>query len=307
MTRETKIGLLVGLAFIIVIGILLSDHFRSTMEPPQAALTNAAAEVREAVNSPGSANPPITMVVPQETPPTEAVPTHDELTQPPSPVIPSAANKSYPTISPSRSVAPPRSAVTAQPQVNDQSDQVAGADGPGAGGDNLTQTARQHGETLVPSNVDGSSKTAGPADSTGPKPYAAQSGDNVSRMAARLMGGNSRANRQALIDANPSLQQDPDRVIVGQTYMIPGRADTAPAMTATQAPTSTPPSSAIGTIYTVQSGDSLWRIANDQLGDPSAIDAIKELNMSVLRGDDHDVITPGMKLRLPGKPVASAN
>ena len=34
MTRETKIGLLVGLAFIIVIGILLSDHMTSTTQPP---------------------------------------------------------------------------------------------------------------------------------------------------------------------------------------------------------------------------------------------------------------------------------
>ena len=41
MTRETKIGLLVGLAFIIVIGILLGDQFSSRMEPPQAALLRA--------------------------------------------------------------------------------------------------------------------------------------------------------------------------------------------------------------------------------------------------------------------------
>ena len=37
MTRETKIGLLVGLAFIIVIGILLSDHLTSSTEPPPSA------------------------------------------------------------------------------------------------------------------------------------------------------------------------------------------------------------------------------------------------------------------------------
>ena len=48
MTRETKIGLLVGLCFIIVIGILLSDHFRSTMEPPEAALVNAGQYVPRA-------------------------------------------------------------------------------------------------------------------------------------------------------------------------------------------------------------------------------------------------------------------
>ncbi len=59
--------------------------------------------------------------------------------------------------------------------------------------------------------------------------------------------------------------------------------------------------------YTVQEGDSLWQIANDELGDPSAVDAIKELNQSVLKGKDHDTVIPGMKLRLPSKPVATAN
>ena len=197
-----------------------------------------------------------------------------------------------------------------------QNDQVAGADGPGAEGDNLSQAARQHGESLVPSNVDGTSRSAAPsaaADAGGPKPYKAQSGDSVSRMASRLMGGNTRANRQAIIDANPSLQQDPDRVIVGQTYVIPGRGNSPAPGVSAEAPTSAapapaaPPAQAMANVYTVQEGDSLWRIANDQLGDPSAIDTIKQLNMNVLQGDDHDVITPGMKLHLPGKPVASAN
>src|SRR6187397_1152436 len=65
MTRETKIGLLVGLAFIIVIGILLSDHMTSTTQPQQAKLDEAANNVRESVSSPVSANPapaPVTNV-----------------------------------------------------------------------------------------------------------------------------------------------------------------------------------------------------------------------------------------------------
>jgi hypothetical protein len=49
MTRETKIGLLVGLAFIIVIGILLSDHLTSATEPPQAPLAQAGNDVRRGV------------------------------------------------------------------------------------------------------------------------------------------------------------------------------------------------------------------------------------------------------------------
>ena len=50
---ETKIGLLVGLAFIIVIGILLSDHLTQTNEPQQAQLAQVAGNVRTGVAVPG--------------------------------------------------------------------------------------------------------------------------------------------------------------------------------------------------------------------------------------------------------------
>ena len=69
MTRETKIGLLVGLAFIIVIGILLSDHLTSSTEPPQAALANAGNNVRSGRRpAPGQTAPQPAPV----TPPTNA-------------------------------------------------------------------------------------------------------------------------------------------------------------------------------------------------------------------------------------------
>jgi nucleoid-associated protein YgaU len=123
-------------------------------------------------------------------------------------------------------------------------------------------------------------------------------------MAAKFMGSNSRANRQAIIDANPSLQDDPDRVIVGKAYVIPVAGETN---TVVQVPTVDAPRSATGEyFYTVQEGDSLWAIANDQLGDPSAVDAIKELNQKILKGENRDVVVPGMKLKLPAKPVATA-
>jgi hypothetical protein len=77
MTRETKIGLLVGLAFIIVIGILLSDHLTSATEPPQAPLVQAGGNVRTAVMVPGAQTaPPITNVAPQRpVAPQQQVPT----------------------------------------------------------------------------------------------------------------------------------------------------------------------------------------------------------------------------------------
>ena len=57
--------------------------------------------------------------------------------------------------------------------------------------------------------------------------------------------------------------------------------------------------------YTVKPGDSLWKIANDQLGSAGAISAIKDLNKDTLKG--RDTVQVGMKLRLPAKPIASAS
>ncbi|MGD0461542.1 MAG: LysM peptidoglycan-binding domain-containing protein [Tepidisphaeraceae bacterium] len=309
MTRETKISLLVGLAFIIVMGILLTDHMRSAGEPPQAALQDAGGAVRQAVNAPGTAEPPIRMVQPAEVSPTQSVPTHDELTRPPAPVIPSTNYQSE--SSSTNSATPPED---------------HGADLPGP--KPLVDLAQRNGEPLVPANIDGSNRNADlgssdmsntsnppaaaetkPTAVVGPSRYTAQPGDSVSRMAAKFLGSNSRANLQAIIDANPSLQDDPDRVIAGQSYVIPAARQTALApSTPTVIPTPGPAGrggNGREYFYTVQDGDSLWQIANDELGDPSAVDAIKELNASLLKGKD--TVIPGMKLRLPSKPVASAN
>ena len=90
MTRETKIGLLVGLAFIIVIGILLSDHLTSSTEPPQATLAVAGNNVRSGVNTPGSQNnSPITSnVTPAPVAPRQTVPTPTDLAPKAQPVQP---------------------------------------------------------------------------------------------------------------------------------------------------------------------------------------------------------------------------
>src|ERR1700761_5871114 len=67
MTRETKIGLLVGLAFIIVIGILLSDHINSSSDPAPAAMGKAYDEVTRSVGAPDLRNQgSVTMVTPPQ-------------------------------------------------------------------------------------------------------------------------------------------------------------------------------------------------------------------------------------------------
>ena len=52
--------------------------------------------------------------------------------------------------------------------------------------------------------------------------------------------------------------------------------------------------------YTVKSGDSLWRIAEEQLGDPARHEELFELNADTLNNDP-DSLRLGQKLLLPDK------
>lgn len=56
--------------------------------------------------------------------------------------------------------------------------------------------------------------------------------------------------------------------------------------------------------YTVQSGDSLSKIAKEFLGDAMAYPTIFEANREVIK--DPDLIYPGQKIRIPGAGTATA-
>jgi hypothetical protein len=58
--------------------------------------------------------------------------------------------------------------------------------------------------------------------------YTAKAGDTVSTLAEALLGSDSKENRDAIVNSNPSLKADPDRIIAGRTYWIPAPAPVAP-------------------------------------------------------------------------------
>ncbi len=285
MTRETKIGLLVALVFVIVIGILLSDYHRGSQEPPVAVLDHAGATARQAVSAPGTNVPAGPVIVPTTVTPGGAVQTPGDIEPPAGPVVVS------------------------------HGEQTGNAGLPA--NDPLVQEAKKQGEEIVPADQH---SQAGPSADISGDSYVARPGDTVSRIAARVMGGNTSRNRKALIAANPSLQQNPDKVVAGQEYVIPGhRVSTADASTVGAAMasgrmepvgegspgTAAPTNGGMKWVYTVKSGDTLWAIANRQLGNAGQMEAIARLNQDVLHGDS--TLQPGMKLRLPSPPVAVAN
>ncbi|QAY71632.1 LysM peptidoglycan-binding domain-containing protein [Xylanimonas protaetiae] len=81
---------------------------------------------------------------------------------------------------------------------------------------------------------------------------------------------------------------------------------TVPAPVPASVATSSAPAAAAATTasYTVRRGDSLWRIAEQQLGDPHRWTEIHELNRALL-GDQPDLIAAGTVLQLPA-PAAVA-
>lgn len=366
MTRETKIGLLVGLAFIIVIGILLSDQLMRSTEPPPAPLATVADTLRKGTVTPASHNPPITRVVPQaaDASPDTAVPTKDEITRPQPPVTiveikpgANAAGGGNVVIGPGNTnslpIAPPGQAgraigltgADAQPPTV----RTTGPAGPtsqagdGTRGRSIADIAAAMGETLV--GPDGQPLRANPQGLTSMPPvyptdpsllpqqqaratqvggagakYKAEAGDSLSKIAAKFFGSDSKANREAIVKANPSLAENPEMIIAGRTYTIPGVVQAqAPAQpqpkAASPAPKPQQPTaertekqpikaSAAEYWYQVQKGDTLTKIAKDRLGDVHTVAAIKELNRENVK--DWNKLLVGTKLRLPAKPLASA-
>jgi nucleoid-associated protein YgaU len=155
--------------------------------------------------------------------------------------------------------------------------------------------------------------------------YKAQPGDSLSKLASKYLGSASKANRDAIIRANPSLQQNPDKIVAGRTYFLPAPAtaipDTVASASATPqaadnaspptpvaaAPASAPaPAPDNFTWYTVKENDNLWKIASEQLGSGNAWTQIRDLNQDVLKGQDR--LSPNMLIKLPKQqPVASAS
>lgn len=134
--------------------------------------------------------------------------------------------------------------------------------------------------------------------------YTVQAGDSLSRIAQELLGDASRYPEIAALNGI----DDPSRIGVGQELKIPGMeaevatttpAQTAPTVTAAQ---SAPAQQQQAETYKIQSGDTLYAIAERELGDGNRYREIAELNGI----SNPNAISVGQELQIPGQQVAAA-
>jgi len=194
----------------------------------------------------------------------------------------------------------------------------------------------ENGEPLVPAdskNTDSKNNDVVPARPIVPggdtsttvattKSYTAQPGDTLHKIAAKLPGGSTKATRDAIVALNPTLQKDPNKIIVGRSYLLPADLKTVAQLPAAPSPTPTAvipdakkdakpqlakadpktDTKTDGRIYVVKPGDTLSKIAMTELGSKVHVDKIRELNKDALKHGDR--ITVNMKLKLPANPTA---
>ncbi|MBC8107316.1 MAG: LysM peptidoglycan-binding domain-containing protein [Anaerolineae bacterium] len=128
--------------------------------------------------------------------------------------------------------------------------------------------------------------------------YTARMGDTLGALAAHLLGGDTKANRDAIVAENPPLQQDADHLVAGQTYTIAAPSGMTKDIDAPRqkASTSQPDAdeAALRSIgrtlrYTAKPGDTVTKLAIALLGSdtPANRDLIIKSNPSLKQDPDH--------------------
>ena len=149
-----------------------------------------------------------------------------------------------------------------------------------------------------------------------PKTYVVSEGDNLAIIAQTFYGpdeGNKKINVARIFEANRKLLKSLDEIYVGQKLTIPPLIDKSAGVfsgslfekvkSIGRKLTSDDPPKAPRTRrskqYVVREGDSLWRIAAQQLGDGTRYKELSEINADILGNEDY--LAVGMSLRIPAR------
>lgn len=152
-----------------------------------------------------------------------------------------------------------------------------------------------------------------------PKTYTVADGDSLADIAIKFYGpreGNKSININRIFEANRKILRTASEIFIGQKLIIPaplsstsGKDNKNSAFSSSifekvesigRKNTSTDAQSAKqGKFYTVREGDSLWKIAAEQLGNGNRYAEISKLNGDILSNEDSLVV--GTRLKIPAR------
>jgi nucleoid-associated protein YgaU len=148
------------------------------------------------------------------------------------------------------------------------------------------------------------------------KTYVVAEGDSLASIAIKFYGskeGNKMASIGKIFEVNRNILKSEDEIQVGQKLVIPvlptAQPSTVKSLSEHPLLEKVPSVGARhleqkqqskgGGEYVVAEGDSLWKIADEKLGDGNRYKEITALNKDVLSSED--TLSVGMKLKLPAK------
>lgn len=269
MSNQTKIGLLLGLGVVLLVGIIISDHLatQSQSNITDSAATLVALGERNPTGQPDKNRQTFFIPVPDagahagEAPivqtddrgPVTAMVFNSEPTAP-SPLIANGPD-----------AAPPQQLVAAAPTVPETPRMVLPAPAPA---------------TAVVAAM---------------RTYTVKTGDTLSVIAANTLG--SRNRWQEILDANKQVLTSPKALRVGTVLSIPG-SGAAAAVAQAPAPTAAP---VVARTYTVKKGDLLGTIAARELGSSRRVKDLVVANKKTLPRGEKTMLRVGMTLNIPAQ------
>lgn len=301
MTRETKIGLLVGMGVIIVIGILISDHLSEAQHQNPAALAGDVPEIgRDMIPPPAAFNTSEAPLpgVPSRLPMPQDVTPQNTYRNPPAP-RPDIIHQDQ-----GRELYQAQAAVvddTRQPPIPQvrEVDRTNLADRAHAVQDN-----RLPDEFVRVQDAAVAVEHARPIDAQ-PRQviHYVKEGETLATIARQYYG--DPLEFQRIVDANKKAVPNPNLIRPGVRLMIPPKATpgiAAPAPGNVAPPAPAPTASAAKpkfTTYTLAEGDTLSDVAQRFFGSSKLWQKVYELNKD--RIDNPDRVAAGTELRVPAR------
>ncbi|BAM04307.1 LysM peptidoglycan-binding domain-containing protein [Phycisphaera mikurensis] len=279
MARDTKVGMLLGLGIILLVGIFVSDHLRPAQEPPQQAAAGFAGAAMDRGQPAGESDAPAggaaeVGFIPMGPP-----------TPPPAGGGVASATTAF---------AAPLPAF--RPET------------PAAGADEPLLVPRVAGPAVPAPALGGRG---------GERVLLVRTGDTLEQIAFELYGATGYA--EALAVANPGAVDINGRLVAGSRLIVPDYAGAVPPGVAAAPPPPAPAAAAVvlppppapelraaptpaetaaaEVRVEVRPGDSLSRLAARHLDDARRFEELYEANRDVLSSPD--AVQAGMTLRLP--------